>query len=70
MNDLFSKRHKYSRIQKIKLDKVPRNLRNRLWNKIQKIINSQSNRDKIIESIWDKFYEKDVDDLNGHTSYE
>ena len=62
---LFSEREGYKNISKLDPEVMPDKVRNRIWNSVKKFLNKNSNRNKVIENTWDRFFKEDIDNLNG-----
>jgi hypothetical protein len=73
MSNSFSERQKIIEVKSLDLQDMPIEVKNRLWNIIQDYIDNKyhegHDRNLIIESIWDKFFKQNKNDLWGQTSY-
>lgn len=70
----FSVRQGIKNPENLNPDSMTDELRNRIWNAVKFYINNSfkygnPNRDEVIELLWDKFFKKDVDNLNSWDSY-
>ncbi|MEO0266927.1 MAG: hypothetical protein ABIN23_04470 [candidate division WOR-3 bacterium] len=65
MKGLFSQRYGHQKKKILSPQEMPDELRNRLWNIINLIINSCLNLGKewVIKEIWDAFFKKDLDEI-------
>lgn len=69
MINLFSERHGIIKPVSLNPDEMPIGLRNRLWNITQKYIDGFSERNEVIQYLWDRFFKEDVGALK-HSSYD
>ena len=68
----FSERENIVESLAIKPDQMNKQIKNRIWNLLDKHIesyNSFEKRNTLIEVMWDKFFKEDIGDLNGEESY-
>ncbi len=65
MKGLFSQRYGHQKKKILSPQEMPDELRNRLWNIINLIINSCLNlgKERVIEKIWDAFFKEDLDEI-------
>lgn len=65
MKGSFSERYGYQKKRILSPEDMPSELRNRLWNIIKQVIESYPNSQKewMIEEIWDEFFKKDLDEI-------
>lgn len=73
MINSFSERHEIIKPASLNSNEMPNELRNRLWNIIQKYIDDfsyQLNRNEVIKYLWDRFFKEDVDRLSHSIGYD
>ena len=72
MSNSFSERQKIIEVRNLDLKDMPIEVKNRLWNIIQDYIDNKyhdvHDRNLIIESVWDKFFKQNKNELRGQTS--
>lgn len=70
MINSFSERHGIIKPVSLNLNEMPIELRNRLWNVIEKYINdfNDNDRNNVIQYLWDRFFKEDVGTLE-YSSY-
>lgn len=81
MKNLFSERHRYQQIKELRPDKISENLKRRIWNIVQKCIESPGtfgifyryndecrrvDRHDFIEILWDEFFKEDLSMLRNN----